>query len=818
MKHQPAPTTRSKWLIGAALLVPIGALLWQGLQTGGAEPAPTSYLNSLGSKMIRIEPGSFLMGNEERITEALQGPKLLLPESDWDERPVRRVTVSKAYYVSETEITIEQYRRFRPDHQGGGKYSPYASGISWDDAVAFCQWLSGKEGKTYRLLTEAEWEYACRAGAKSHFASGDMAPGHEWANGWGVKNMHTGVPEWCFDWHGAYPDHEEVDPVGAATGVARVVRGGGIQTDGPNATVKGTAPYYRRSANRAGMIPSFRGDHDIGFRVAQGEAPETKPAPIEVPFIQQGVKQSAEYVRSGPDPDRPYFKQRPLLPIPPENTSAEAIQTAGLHPAILAHNHAPGLVVCPNGDLLAVFFSASYFPAPHLRYPNSAVGNYEYWPNTAFIATRLRYGSERWDLPEVHYDLADVNDQTSLLWNDEGTIWHFTGGVGLPGVPFRVSKSTDNGATWSAIEFPQLTGNVGGHYPQPITNAFRDAEGNLYVASDGVGGESLLWSSADNGKTWFDTGGRTGGRHTAFALLKDGSILGMGGKNTDIGGFMPKSISRDRGKSWQVSQSPFPALGANQRPALIRLASGRLFFAGDYQRVDGKQPPGVTEHGAYVALSDDEGQTWKVKTIPGALPHRSHAVPDFPGFKAGHKAGTLGYTVARQAPNAIINVISSMNHPAQHFEMNEAWILASDAATKPHLRPGGEETVRQHQENYSHGKPRLTWNARIAPDGRYLLHGQETWYYPTGRKQYQVTYHDGRKRGSETFWSPESHKVWSWEHRADDTSVWTQWWPNGRKKSESSWRDGICQGVATRWDRSGKITRQKKFSGGDIAY
>ena len=209
-------------------------------------------------------------------------------------------------------------------------------------------------------------------------------------------------------------------------------------------------------------------------------------------------------------------------------------------------------------------------------------------------------------------------------------------------------------------------GPIGEYSTQPITSAFRSRAGTMYLASDGAGATSLLWASRDNGKTWFDTGGRTGGRHTSFVLLRTGCILGMGGKGTNIDGDMPQSLSCNWGQSWQISKSIFPALASNQRPTIIRLASGRLFFASDYQTLGGKTPPAVHDRGAFVALSDDEGRTWHVKTLRDALPHREH------------KYQTLGYAVARQAPDGIIHLITSLNAQAMHFSMNEAWILQKD--------------------------------------------------------------------------------------------------------------------------------------------
>src|SRR5439155_19647234 len=128
--------------------------------------------------------------------------------------------------------------------------------------------------------------------------------------------------------------------------------------------------------------------------------------------------------------------------------------------------------------------------------------------------------------------------------------------------PFNGMVSTDNGATWSEVFFPKVVGPLGPtDRPQPINTAFRDKKGTMHVPSDEKGPRSLLWASDDDGKTWRDTLGRTNGRHTSFALLKDGRILGMGGKNTNIDGYMPKSVSSDGGKTYVVSKTPLPALG-----------------------------------------------------------------------------------------------------------------------------------------------------------------------------------------------------------------------------------------------------------------
>ena len=198
----------------------------------------------------------------------------------------------------------------------------------------------------------------------------------------------------------------------------------------------------------------------------------------------------------------------------------------------------------------------------------------------------------------------------------------FFGGPGIGIHPFRWSSSNDSGATWDPIKLPALTGTVGSYSPQPINSAFRGSDGTIYVSSDGFESTSLLWASRDNGKTWIDTGGRTGARHSTFAFLKDGGILGPEARTRRSMVSCPSPFRPDGGKTWTISQSALPALAGSQRPALLRLQSGRLFFASDFQtQKGGKQPTGFTERGAFVALSEDEGRTWKIRKLTDALSH-----------------------------------------------------------------------------------------------------------------------------------------------------------------------------------------------------
>jgi len=171
--------------------------------------------NSLGMKMIRIAPGTFPMDSS-------------IKRDLWNEQPVHEVTISHTFNISKTEVTVEQFRQFKPDFEGTPSNAPYASGMSWHHAKAFTEWLSRKEGKPYRVPTEAESKYVARAGSDDPQSQAKNQL--EKPNAWGVKNMLAGPREWCLDWFGEYPSVNQIDPVGPegrtdleATRVYRVV-------------------------------------------------------------------------------------------------------------------------------------------------------------------------------------------------------------------------------------------------------------------------------------------------------------------------------------------------------------------------------------------------------------------------------------------------------------------------------------------------------------------------------------------------------------------------------------------------------------------
>lgn len=221
---------------------------------GNKTASITYYVNSIGMKLVRIEPGSFRMGMDGRQ----------LHRSTLENIKSVSVTLTHRYYIGAFEVTNEEYEKFDPNHaKHRPKYQEEESGIHqpvepipWQDAQRFCRWLSEKEGRLYRLPTEAEWEYACKAGTTNRLYWGEefwdrnkanvggLKFDHEtWkedgyiytapvgmfpANPWGLYDVIGNSWEWVQDWFGPLPNDGAVDPQGGPNiGHYRVAKGGG---------------------------------------------------------------------------------------------------------------------------------------------------------------------------------------------------------------------------------------------------------------------------------------------------------------------------------------------------------------------------------------------------------------------------------------------------------------------------------------------------------------------------------------------------------------------------------------------------------------
>lgn len=263
-------------LLKCALVLALAAIVVSDSALADDRPSKVgdTITNSIGMKLTYIPAGEFLMGsprNEERRD---------------DDETQHKVKISKPFLMGVTEVTQGQYKAVmgkNPSYFDGSDDLPVEK-VSWEDAVEFCEKLSKKEGRTYRLPTEAEWEYACRAGTTTAFNVGDrpsvdlmnyngdytyngssrgvdrgktVSVGSFKPNRWGLYDMHGNVYEWCSDWYGDYPKGAVTDPRGPATGRSRVLRGG----------CWCHVPRYCRSANRDRITPVNRNVYG-GFRVS----------------------------------------------------------------------------------------------------------------------------------------------------------------------------------------------------------------------------------------------------------------------------------------------------------------------------------------------------------------------------------------------------------------------------------------------------------------------------------------------------------------------------------------------------------------------
>jgi len=285
---------------------------------------PVIQTNSIGMKLVLIPPGEFGMGSTEEEVQQLLTQAKERNRPEWalhrirGEAPKHRVKITRAFYLGACEVTVGQFRKFADatgyrtdaerDGKGGGGFDARRGrfevtradftwrqvgfaqtddhpvlNVTWNDACAFCRWLAEKDGHSYRLATEAEWEFACRAGTSTRYCFGDdEARLDEYAwftensrgtshpvgvkrpNAWGLFDMHGNVFEWCKGFYSEdyYSKSPSDDPAGPDSAATRVVRGASLSCPRD----------YSRSAFRLSKAPDFR-IYNLGFGVVRAFAP-----------------------------------------------------------------------------------------------------------------------------------------------------------------------------------------------------------------------------------------------------------------------------------------------------------------------------------------------------------------------------------------------------------------------------------------------------------------------------------------------------------------------------------------------------------------
>ena len=278
-----------KRILGIAVVLGlVGALTVVAQEVKPGKVDVVDFGEGVKLEMVLVPAGKFKMGFTKKELEDLKVEfqeelKKEFGKEDFDfvdliiskQGKQHEVTLTKPFYMGKHEVTQEQWEAVmgkNPSTTKGAKLP--VTNVSWEDCQEFIKKLNKKTDGGYRLPTEAEWEFACRAGTRTAYSFGDkitpkdanyrdskigkpVAVGSYKPNAFGLFDMHGNVWEWCEDWHGEYP-FAVTDPKGPATGNRRVLRGGSFPD-----LVSGA-----RSSLRLNLTPSIR-YNDLGFRLAR---------------------------------------------------------------------------------------------------------------------------------------------------------------------------------------------------------------------------------------------------------------------------------------------------------------------------------------------------------------------------------------------------------------------------------------------------------------------------------------------------------------------------------------------------------------------
>ena len=677
--------------------------------------AETCLSNALSPEFVKIPRGKFLMGtsDEKPLPVNVSGNQPNRIYGSYNERPVVEHSVDR-FEMSTTEITNLMYEQFDSEHQKlrGKLYFSHDDDeaviwVSWHNATNYAAWLTKErnDGYTYRLPTEVEWEYACKAGTNTPyntgnefpepqrknnylFSHGPQNPEATWprkmdpktlsklhvgkfpANQFGLHDMHGNVEEWTSSIYKSYGNESE--SVSSNMDTFYVSRGGS----------HGTALYFLRSSVRFGA-PAFANNMALGFRVVR-----TKNQQPSVSKEEYQEKSEPEMVSSKTSPagrvgalkQGPYFRYIQYVNIPKNQTK---FPYGG-------HNHDPAIVNCPDGSLLAIFFSTWH----------------EKDREQGLASTRLHDLAEgAWTTPVAFYnEPARFNSAPAFLsLNNSEKLYQWMAvspWESHDGTQVYQRESLDCGLTWSTSQVPDGLSFYGSH--SPAETALELSDGTLLLPTDDDGTEpepeshhgrrkqsgqiSRVYLSSDKGKTWSKQNGTIRGHHGAFVELKNGSIWGIGRNEGLVGkdGLlrMAQGVTNDRGESYFISATGLPNIHGAQRMVALRLKEGPIMVL-SFANGKATGVPSVHESrhgkeifGMFAAVSFDEARTFPVIRLVSDDSPVSHAVETTDGdifhMNQTH-AEPRGYISAIQDQRTgMIHVVSSR----QHYQFNYAWLTA----------------------------------------------------------------------------------------------------------------------------------------------
>jgi sulfatase modifying factor 1 len=405
----------------------------------------------------------------------------------------------------------------------------------------------------------------------------------------------------------------------------------------------------------------------IGFRVVKEVAPGNRHKAWAQATLERPVRPTAKVIQ-------PMAPARRASESPTFYEPLKYVQvTLPYAIPFVEHNHDPSLEICPNGDVISIWFSTITEPGRE----------------SGLVVSKLRVSQNAtsWDPAQLFWHTPNRMDNAPNMFYDKTlgkliVVWGMSACATWGNLAVVQRMSADCGETWEdpTIIMPQHM-----LHHQPVNAFFRMANGALVFTADnttlGSGGTSVHFSF-DNGTTWSDDWNDNDeyilGIHGTMIEALNSSLVAYG-RGNDINGYMAQSVSNDMGQSWTYGQSPFPGIHGGQRGTQIRLLEGSILFCSFASGAPAftvptscGDPRNIT--GLYCAASADEGATWPYRRLvsenaQGVMREQLDGVQYIANDVQSEQNG---YSVSRQGSDGTIHLITSRNH----FRFNLAWLMS----------------------------------------------------------------------------------------------------------------------------------------------
>ena len=572
--------------------------------------------DSTGLQFVKIPKGDFLMGADLDpsyiVANEKKGWKSIFIQ---DEFPVRKIKLSSDFEISKYEVTNTQYEKFDPNHKVlRGSFMNISEldneavvYVSWEDANKYTQWLSENDTEyDYRLPTESEWEYVCRAGTKTAFNDGSNIdiyknnpfPASEieskhykfpypftWSNGcrkwvtwtpeecvgvddvypsktqikdtdltvgmgkpnnFGVYDMHGNVEEWVSDWYGVYDINDKLNPIGPVTGDFKVTRGGSHNNH----------VQHARSSNRMAAAINDK-NYFVGFRVVrtlkENDANRKHGEIFKRNWSNNVTQKDFNWKK---DSEEPHFSMESLFELVPKLED-------GSHYGSLEQLRQFGFDGSNNKPLLTgPLYTHNHSPTIAWC-PNGDIflswftGESEVGPELSLVASRgvrSQNGKIKWTYPSEFLKAADRNMHSSNIIIDKYGVLHQMSSIGVAGrwdkLALGYRKSSDNGATWSPVKMILELDHGFTDGCSMQGNMFEKSNGDLVFIvddkGDGTSNTGSIVISSDGGNNWY----RKGHSSTTPDTLRIAGLHSAAIEISDINGDKKNdllAIARDNG-------------------------------------------------------------------------------------------------------------------------------------------------------------------------------------------------------------------------------------------------------------------------------